>query len=127
MIDQIGQLHQIAHAEAGTPGTEHPLGIRCGNVGPLRRNAVQLLLADLQQQPRTVAAVALADADELLPAEGMKRMGHPDKVRLGKGTVCILNGGTNAYRAGGLWVGPEGKNRSTRWPRTACVNCSTVC
>ena len=39
----------------------------------------------------TDIAMTLADADELLPVKWMKRMGHPDKACLGKGTVCILN------------------------------------
>lgn len=78
---QVGKLQEISNSEHRAPLANDDLGIGCDDVGPLPRHRADVLLIDTQQEPRPVPVVALADAEELLSAERVERVGYAHKAR----------------------------------------------
>jgi hypothetical protein len=85
------ELDQVCDPEQRAFLPEHHLWIRHHNVGPLPWNGANRFIVHLQQEPPTVPVVALAEANQLSPAERVKRMRYPDKMRRRGGIACILN------------------------------------
>jgi len=85
------ELHQVCDAEKRSFLAEHHLWIRSHKVGPLEWNGANRLTVHLQQQPPPIPVVALAEANQLSPAERMERMRYPDKMRCRGDIACILD------------------------------------
>jgi hypothetical protein len=90
-IQKTCELQQVCNTEECAPLSDDDLRIWDGEVRPLRGDGTNDLLIDLQQEPRAIAVVPLAHADERLPAEGMERMRYAHKAHRSNGNVCILN------------------------------------
>lgn len=88
---ESSEFHQVRHPQKRPLLAHHDLRIRGHKVRPLRGNRANGLTINLQQKPPAVAVVPLAQARELLSAEGMERMGHPHKARRCEGSICILD------------------------------------
>jgi hypothetical protein len=86
---EAGKVDEVREAQEGTPLAQEDLQIGGDKVCPLRWYRADGRLIDLQQQPFAVAVVALADAGELPPAEGMERMGYAYKMLARGGNGCI--------------------------------------
>ena len=68
---------EIINTERRATRADDDLRIGCDNVRPLRRHRADVIFVDAQQEPRPVAVVPLADADELPSAERVERDGSP--------------------------------------------------
>ena len=78
---QLSEAQEVSDPEERASPTDHDLWIGCDDIGPLPRHRADANFVDPQQKPRPVPVVALADADELLPAERMEWMRHAHKAR----------------------------------------------
>jgi hypothetical protein len=78
---QLGEAQEVSDPEERASPTDHDLWIGCDDIGPLPRHRADANFVDPQQKPRPVPVVALADADELLPAQRMEWMRHAHKAR----------------------------------------------
>jgi hypothetical protein len=87
---QIGELHQIHHAKNRASFSHEDFRIRAGEVGPLRGNRANRRLIDPQQESFAIRGTPLADANELLSTQGVKRMRDAHKGRRCVGQVCNL-------------------------------------
>ena len=90
-LHQFRELQKIGHPDNGPPLPQGGLRIERCFVGPLRWHRANYLVVDLQEQPRTVPVVALADTGKLPPAERMERVRHTDKMRCRGRRACILS------------------------------------
>jgi hypothetical protein len=85
---QLGELQEIGNAKHRAPLPDDDLWIGCDDVGPLRRHRAKVLLVEAQKEPPPVPVVPLTDADELPPAEWVKRVGHAHKARARVRRAC---------------------------------------
>jgi hypothetical protein len=85
------QFQQIGNAEEGPSFADLDLQIPGFQIGPLARNRSDTPTLDLKQEPGAGPSMTLAQADQLLPAEWMKRMRHANKVRSCGGDPRILS------------------------------------
>lgn len=90
-IHQFGKLHKICDPDNRPALADGDLRIGRHVIRPLRRHRAHGLLANLEQEPRAVPVVPLADAYKLLSAERMKWMRHAYKARRCGGRPCILS------------------------------------
>lgn len=79
--DQVRKLEKIRDSRNPTTVSNDHLRIRPDLVRPLRRYRVDGLSVALQQQPRAVPVVPLADADKLPAAERVEGVRHTHKTR----------------------------------------------
>ena len=89
--DQIGQRQKIHHAKQRPALAHDRLQIGRDDVRPLSRHRAEAILVDTQQEPRPVAVVPLADADELPSAERVKWVGDAHKTLACVRSVCSSN------------------------------------
>jgi hypothetical protein len=89
-LHQSPELHPVRHAEQRALLAHDHLRIWRNEVSPLRRNGADALAIDLQEQASSRAVVPLAHANQLLSAQGVKRMRDPHKVRRWNRNICIL-------------------------------------
>ena len=85
---QIGEPHEISNPENCATLAEDDLWIGRNDVGPLPRHRAHAILVEAQQEPRPVAVVPLADADELPSAERVERVSHAHKARARVRRAC---------------------------------------
>ena len=112
---QPGELDQIAHAEQRTPSTEHHLRIESHAIRPVPRHHAPGPGLHLQQEPRSGSVVPLAHARERLPAQGVKRMRYPNKMRCRIGTRCILSRVTSGSSGGASIFSRRRGSRRRAW------------
>jgi hypothetical protein len=87
---EFGEFKKIDDRDYRAPVPQGPLWIGCHFVRPLRWHRANGIVVDLQQQPRAVPIVPLADADKLPAAERVEGVRHPHKMRCLRGSGCIL-------------------------------------
>lgn len=87
---ELLELPKIDNPCHGAPVPDGDLRIERHFVRPLRRHRADRFLVHLQQQPRTVPVVPLADADKLPPAERVEWVRHAHKTRCRRRNACIL-------------------------------------
>jgi hypothetical protein len=85
---QRGQLHQIRDSEQRPALADGDLWIRRREVGPRPRHRANVIRVDLQQETPPVPVVPFADADQLLSAERVERVGHAHKARVYVRRAC---------------------------------------
>lgn len=78
---QVRELHQIGRAKQRARPAEDDLRIGRDDVSPPRWHRADVIVVDTKKQPRAVAVVPLADADELPSAERVKGMRDAHKAR----------------------------------------------
>jgi len=95
---QLCEPYQVSDTKERPPIADDDLRVRGDEVRPLRRNRANGLIVAPQQQPCAISVVPLAYANEPLPAQWMKRMRYPHKLRRGNWNTCILNRVTRSSR-----------------------------
>jgi hypothetical protein len=90
-LHQSREFHQVRHAEERALLAHDHLRIWRNEVCPLRRNGADALAIDLQEQASSRAVVPLAHANQLLSAQGVKRMRDAHKARRCDRSICILD------------------------------------
>lgn len=88
--DEVGKLQKICDANERTALADDDLWVGRDDVRPLPRHRAHAFTVDAQQEPRAVPVVPLADADELSPAERVKRVRHAYKTCRRVGRACNL-------------------------------------
>ena len=91
LLDQLGEFHQICHAEKRPLFTYNELRVQHHEIRPLRGNRADGGLIDLQQEPSARPVVPLAHARELLATERMEGMRDAHKTRRCICNTCILD------------------------------------
>ena len=87
-MQKVRQGEQVLGAEVRPAGGDHEEGVGALDVGPGRRQRVDLCLAGLaEEDPLLPPRVGVADQLELLAAQGMEGMGDRESSR-SVGTVC---------------------------------------
>ena len=89
-LHQLGEPQKIRHTDDPPTLPDHNLRIGGDHVGPVPRHRAHAILVDAQQEPLAITVVSLADANELLSAERMKRVRHAHKMRCRVGKACTL-------------------------------------
>ena len=78
---EIGEPHQISDPNKPATLADDDLRIGRNDVGPLPRHCAHAIFFDTQQEPRPVAGVPLADADQLPSPERVERVRDAHKAR----------------------------------------------
>jgi len=89
-VNEPCEFQQIRYAEESAARAEDNFWIGGNEVRPLLGNGAGDGTINLQQDPCSVAAVSLTDAEKLASAEWVERMGYLYKVCLNDGMACNL-------------------------------------
>jgi hypothetical protein len=87
---EVGELQKICDADERSGLADDDIWVGRDDVRPLPRHRAHAFFVGAQQKPRAIAIVPLAYADELSPAERVKRVRHPHKTRRCTGRACNL-------------------------------------
>jgi hypothetical protein len=90
-LHQVREFEKICEPDDRSPLAEDRLGIGRDDIGPVSRHRAHTIFVDTQQQPRAVAVVPLAYADELPSAKRVVRVRHAYKTRRCVGRAYILS------------------------------------